>query len=174
MSKKSEIKELVEVLSSLTECSHCKEKITVKSLYCHHCGTKQKTSENQRQCFCIHCGKKIGVNSSFCSFCGKSQKEIVIPVKPKATEKKIKDKKTKEPEILKCKKCSSENVSVQIVKEKIPAGCGTWVLAIIALLVNIFLGILLLLLALVISLFKTDITTKVCVCQKCGHSWEIR
>lgn len=174
MSKKNEIIELAESMSLLTECSHCKQKINSKASFCQHCGTKQKILANKKNCFCIYCGKEIGVNSSFCSFCGKSQKEIAIPVKPKTTEKKIKDKKTKEPEILKCKKCSSENVSVQIVKEKIPAGCGTWVLAIIALLVNIFLGILLLLLALVISLFKTDITTKVCVCQKCGHSWEIR
>lgn len=96
MSKKSEIKELVEVLSSLTECSHCKEKITVKSLYCHHCGTKQKTSEIQRQCFCIHCGKKIELDSTFCSFCGKHQKNngnVLLPYKKK--EKKIKDKKKK-------------------------------------------------------------------------------
>ena len=93
MSKKSEIKELAESMSLLTECSHCKQKINSKAPFCQYCGTKQKILANKKNCFCIYCGKEIGVNSSFCSFCGKSQKEIVIPVKPKITEKKIKDKK---------------------------------------------------------------------------------
>lgn len=172
MSKKGEIKELAESMSLLTECSHCKQKININAPFCQYCGTKQIKLNNKKDVYCIHCGSKIDINSKFCYQCGKSQNALETKKTAETTKKK---KETNIEDIkLKCKKCSSENVSVQIVKEKISGGCFIWIIAVIALLVNIILGIFLLLLAILMSLVKNEVTTKVCVCQKCGHSWEIR
>lgn len=69
---------------------------------------------------------------------------------------------------MKCRKCGSENVSVQTISESRKSGCGTILLYII-LAVSV-LGWFILIPLLLRR--KTD-TNTYAVCQNCGHKWKV-
>jgi hypothetical protein len=75
---------------------------------------------------------------------------------------------------MKCIKCWSDNISIQLVEKKEkPNGCLSFFILLIAFFINLYLGILLFILQILSSTTTKTKTKKVCVCQKCGHSWEI-
>lgn len=49
------------------KCWNCGGRITDKSEYCSHCGTKIYKQQNK---FCRCCGKSIAASSAFCPYCG--------------------------------------------------------------------------------------------------------
>ena len=125
-----------------------------KKKKCTKCGTIYDTGWNK----CVHCNHKDYI-------------EIEVKKRKKEEPTPTVEKKGK---TLCCSKCSSENISVQIVDEKATGGFGLLIWVIISFVINIIIGIFMLVLAILFFTSAKPISKKCCICQKCGHSWEIR
>lgn len=69
-----------------------------------------------------------------------------------------------------CSKCGSNNISIQIVSQNKNSGCLTIFFYIFLALTIIGIPIMIIILLLK---GKKQIHKKYCICQNCGHSWNI-
>lgn len=78
---------------------------------------------------------------------------------------------------MRCKKCGSENVNVQIVSEVKKKRTGIMYWLFFGWLIDLFLWLFLTLPRLIIQILKPNRyktkTTKQAVCQDCGSSWKL-
>ena len=73
--------------------------------------------------------------------------------------------------MIKCKKCGSTNVNVQLVNETKKRGLLGTLLNLIIKIILLCISLVLWLISLLIPIRKK--TNKYAVCQNCGYSWKI-
>ena len=75
---------------------------------------------------------------------------------------------------MRCIKCGSENVNVQLVNESKRRGCLSSIISFTIKLILIFVSFILWIISLLIPKVKRIKTNKYAVCQNCGYSWKIK
>ena len=80
---------------------------------------------------------------------------------------------------MKCEKCGSENVQVQVITKKNPivtgttltlGGLGLMFLGVVGVVIGVVLGLVI---GAIIKGFMGDIQETVFVCQSCGHTFSL-
>lgn len=75
---------------------------------------------------------------------------------------------------MRCIKCGSENVTIQLVNEQKKRGCITSIISFVIKLMLFIVSFILWLISLLIPIKRKTKTTKYAVCQNCGYSWKIK
>lgn len=74
---------------------------------------------------------------------------------------------------MRCIKCGSENVSVQLINEQKKRSCIITIITFIIKLIILCISFILWLISLLIPIKRKSKTNKYAVCQNCGYSWKI-
>ena len=75
---------------------------------------------------------------------------------------------------MKCIKCGSENVNVQLVNETKKRGFFGAILNLIIKIILLCVSFILWLISLILPIRRKKKTNKYAVCQNCGYSWKIK
>lgn len=75
---------------------------------------------------------------------------------------------------MKCIKCGSENVNVQLVNETKKRGFFGALLNLVIKIILLCVSFILWLISLILPIKRKTKTNKYAVCQNCGYSWKIK
>lgn len=75
---------------------------------------------------------------------------------------------------MRCIKCGSENITVQLINEQKKRGCLIAIISFTIKLIILCISFILWLISLLIPVKKKIKTSKYAVCQNCGYSWKIK
>lgn len=75
---------------------------------------------------------------------------------------------------MRCIKCGSDNVTVQLINETKRRGCLMAIINLIVKLILLCVSFLLWLISLILPIKRKTKTNKYAICQNCGYSWKIK
>ena len=75
---------------------------------------------------------------------------------------------------MRCIKCGSENVTVQLINEQKKRGCFGFIISFCIKLIILCISWIIWLISLIIPIKRKTKTNKYAVCQNCGYSWKIK
>ena len=74
---------------------------------------------------------------------------------------------------IRCPKCGSNNVTIQLIQEQKRRGCLTAIIVFCIKLVLLLINLMIWLISLLLPKSKKTKTNKYAICQNCGNSWKI-